>query len=162
MLPSGNDAAIAIARHISGDEQSFVDLMNARWRSSAWSTPTSPTPHGLHHRDHYTSAYDIAQLSAWAMRDDRLRAIVQAPQWTVRGSRTYTVINLNGLLWYYPGSDGVKTGWHEQAGRTMVGSATRDGRRLVAVLLNDDRQLPDTASLLAWAFAHFRWPQPQS
>jgi D-alanyl-D-alanine carboxypeptidase (penicillin-binding protein 5/6) len=158
MLPSGNDAAVEIARAIAGNEERFVKLMNAKVQQLGLEDTHFTNPHGLHDPDHYTSAYDITQLGLWAMKDERLREIVQALKWTVHGSRTYTVINLNGLMWYYPGADGLKTGWHEQAGMTIVGSATRDGHRVFVTLLNDQKQLPDSAALLNWAFAHFTWP----
>lgn len=155
MLPSGNDAAVAIATHLAGSEEIFVGWMNAKVAQLGLHNTHFANVHGLHDPDHYTTAYDISQLSLWAMMNADFRAIAAAPLWTVHGSRTYTVTNLNPLLWAYPGADGVKTGWHEQAGPTITGSAVRDGRRLFVTLLDSPRQIADSRALLDWAFGHF-------
>jgi D-alanyl-D-alanine carboxypeptidase (penicillin-binding protein 5/6) len=157
MLPSGNDAAIAVARHIAGDEAAFVALMNEKVARLGLTNTHFRNPHGLDAPDHYTTARDIAQLSLWAMYDERFRAIVAAREWTVRGSRTYTLVNGNPLLSVYAGADGIKTGWTDEAGRTLVGSATRAGRRLFVVLLDTPDQTAEATALLDWAFAHFLW-----
>lgn len=157
MLPSGNDAAIEIARYIAGSEAAFVDLMNEKVRELGLQNTRFANPHGLNDPQHYTTAWDITMIGRAAMRDPRFAEIARAPEWTVQGSRTYTMQNLNGLLWYAPGADGIKTGWHEEAGMTIVGSVTRNGRRLYVTLLNDNRQLPDAGALVDWAFAHFNW-----
>lgn len=157
MLLSGNDAAIAIADYIAGSEAAFVALMNAKAKELGLADTHFRNPHGLHDPDHYTSAHDIARLSLWAMRDPRFREIVEARKWTVRGSYTYTLYNKNDLLGRYPGADGLKLGWTEEAGVTLVGSATRDGRRLIVALLDTEQRVRDVATLFDWAFAHFRW-----
>jgi D-alanyl-D-alanine carboxypeptidase (penicillin-binding protein 5/6) len=157
MLPSGNDAAIAIARAVAGSEQAFVDLMNQTAARLGLADTHFTNPHGLHDPNHYTSAYDMAKLARWAMNDPRFRQIVETPEWTIHGSRTYTVVNGNPLLGHYPGADGVKVGWHEESGPTIVGSATRDGHRVIVVLLDTQQELPDTSALLDWAFTHYAW-----
>lgn len=159
MLASGNDAAVEIARYIAGSEKAFVKLMNEKVAQLGLANTHFTNPHGLNDPDHYTTAYDISQLGLWAMKDERLREIVRTPSYTVKGKRSYSFNNLNGLTWYYPGADGLKTGWHEEAGMTIVGTAVRDGHRLFVTLLNDSRQLPDAAALLNWAFQHFTWPE---
>lgn len=158
MLPSGNDAAVAIAANIAGSNEAFVALMNRAVLALGLTNTRFTNAHGLHDPNQYASAFDIAQLTRWAMSDPRFRAIVGAKEWTIRGSREYTVYNTNPLLAGYEGADGVKTGWHEEAGATIAGSATRAGRRLIVVLLNDDFVLPDAKALLDWAFGHFAFP----
>jgi serine-type D-Ala-D-Ala carboxypeptidase (penicillin-binding protein 5/6) len=158
MLPSGNDAAVAIAAHIAGSDEAFAALMNRAVLGLGLTNTRFTNAHGLHDPNHYTSAFDIAQLTRWAMNDPRFRAIVGAKEWTIRGSREYTLYNTNQLLAGYQGADGVKTGWHEEAGATIAGSAVRDGRRLIVVLLNDDFVIPDAKALLDWAFTHFVFP----
>lgn len=158
MLPSGNDAAIAIAEAVAGSEQAFVVLMNAKAAELGLRDTHFTNPHGLNDPDHYTSAYDIAQLGRWAMSDPRFREIVGAREWIIHGSRTYTLYNNNNLLTAYPDADGIKIGWHEEAGPTIVGSAVRNGHRVIVALLNAEHEIPDTSALLDWAFGHFSWP----
>lgn len=129
MLPFGNDAAIAIAGHIAGNEADFVALMNAKVTQLGLENTRFINVHGLHDPAHSTTAFDITQLSAWAMHDAEFRRIVATRVWTVNGSR-FRVSNLNPLVWQQ-GGNGVKTGWHEQAGMTLVGSADRQGHRLI-------------------------------
>ena len=83
---------------------------------------------------------------------------VAAPAWTASGSRQLGMRNVNRFLSSYPDADGVKTGFTADAGRTLVASATRDGRRLYVVLLDAPNRFTDAAALLDWAFANHVWP----
>jgi D-alanyl-D-alanine carboxypeptidase (penicillin-binding protein 5/6) len=158
MLPSGNDAALVLSRIVGGDEANFVKLMNATALLYGLRGTQFANPHGLDAPDQRTTAYDIAQLSRYAMLDDRFRTIVGTDSWTVHSQWTYTVRNRNPLLRAYPGADGVKIGWTEQAGATIVASATRKNHRVIVALLDTEDRVGDSAALLDWAFAHHRWP----
>ena len=158
MLPSGNDAALVLSRIVGGDEASFVKLMNATALLYGLRGTQFVNPHGLDAPDQRTTAYDIAQLSRYAMLDDRFRTIVGADSWTVHSQWTYAVKNRNPLLHAYSGADGVKIGWTERAGATIVASATRKNHRVIVALLDTDDRVADSAALLDWAFAHHRWP----
>ena len=92
------------------------------------------------------------------MRDERFRRIVAADSWTVKSQWTYVVRNKNAFLRAYPGADGVKIGWTDEAGATIVASATRNGHRCFGALLNTDDRVGESGALLDWAFANFRWP----
>jgi D-alanyl-D-alanine carboxypeptidase len=162
MLPSGNDAAVVLANVVGGSQDSFAALMNRFAAANGLTATSFVNPHGLHDPAHRTSAYDIAQVARLAMRDPRFEQIVRAPSWTVRGSRTYTVYNKNTFLTAYRGADGVKTGWTEEAGATIVASATRNGQRLLVTLFNTDDRVGESAALLDWAFTNFRWSNPAS
>lgn len=141
MIHSANDAASAIAEHISGSVEEFVALMNQRAAELGLTHTSFANPHGLDAPGHHTSARDLLQLARFAMGYPEFAEVVKAkklvfppaPDGTPRtGSST------NLMLWSYPGSLGVKTGFTSQALLTYVASVERDGRRLYAVLLGSD------------------------
>jgi D-alanyl-D-alanine carboxypeptidase len=151
LLPSGNDAAVAIARHIAGDVPAFVARMNAKAKSLGLADTHFTNPHGLDAPGHYSSAYDMAVLARYAMKAPAFSEIVRTkvwhPQWP-----GHELWNGNLLLWLYPESDGVKIGWTEGAGQTIVATAQRDGRRLFVALLGSQDRYTDAIRLLDWAF----------
>jgi D-alanyl-D-alanine carboxypeptidase (penicillin-binding protein 5/6) len=158
MLPSGNDAALAIGRHLAGSDAAFVAEMNALAdRLGLWDTHFA-NPHGLGAPDHLTSARDIAMLSRYAMSVPGFAEIVATGTWTASGSRTLSFYNINGFLYTYPGADGLKTGYTRRAGQTIVASAMRNGHRLYVVLLNAPQREADARALMDWAFASTVWP----
>lgn len=157
MLPSGNDAALVIARQIAGTDDAFIDRMNRLATELGMQDTTWTTPHGLGGTSNVTSAYDLAILSRYAMSVPGFAPVVQATHWTITGEKRWDLSNINSLLYAYPGADGVKTGYTRSAGKTIVASATREGHRLYVVLLNDQRQMEDAAALLDWAFANHTW-----
>ncbi|MEX2372819.1 MAG: D-alanyl-D-alanine carboxypeptidase family protein, partial [Dehalococcoidia bacterium] len=158
MLPSGNDAALAIARYQGGSDEGFVNQMNALARRLGLTDTSFTDPHGLGSASHRTSAYDIAMMSRYAMQFPLFREIVSTPSWTAVGDRDLAMRNVNSFLGQFNDADGVKTGFTEAAGRTLSASATRGGHRLYAVILNDADRNADAGKLLDWAFANFTWP----
>ncbi|MFN8638922.1 MAG: D-alanyl-D-alanine carboxypeptidase family protein [Dehalococcoidia bacterium] len=156
LLPSGNDAALVLARSIAGSDDAFVGRMNDLVHELGLEHTFFTTPHGLG-RGGYSSAHDLAILARHAMQSPDFAKIVQTESWRVSGTRTYDVHNVNSFLFNYPGADGVKTGYTTSAGRTIVASAMRDGHRLYAVLLNDQALYTDAYALLDWAFASYSW-----
>ena len=158
LLPSGNDAALALGRAIVGSDAAFVDLINARVARLGLTATSFVDAHGLGGPEHLASAYDIAMLARYAMQLPAFAEAVAAPARTVRGSRVIPLRNGNRFLSVYPGADGVKTGYTEEAGLTFAASVTRDGHRLFVVLLDAPDRYDDAARLLDWAFANYRWP----
>ena len=158
MLPSGNDASIAVGRHLAGADDKFVAKMNSLARRLGMHDTQFANPHGLSTRQHYTTAADLAVLGRYAMSVPGFEHLALAPDWTVFGSRVMPLTNFNTLLGVYSGADGVKVGYTERAGNTMVASATRDGHRVIVVLLNAPKRDEDAAALLDWAFAGHSWP----
>jgi D-alanyl-D-alanine carboxypeptidase len=158
MLPSGNDAAIALARAVSGSEAAFVAEMNGLVDRLALHGTSFANPHGLGSPDHASSAYDLAMLSRYAMTVPGFPELVATGAYTASGSRDLYMTNINTFLYGYPGADGLKTGYTRRAGHTLVASAVRDGRRLFAVILNSSTRDADAAALLDWAFAAHAWP----
>ncbi len=158
MLPSGNDAALVLAKHVAGSEAAFVEVMNFEAKKLGLRDTHFRNASGLDAPAHVVSAHDIGQIARAAMRDPRFRQIVAAPSWTVRGTRSYTVYNKNAFLTAYSGADGVKIGWTEEAGATIVASATRSGHRVIVALLDTQDRVRDSAALMDWVFANYRWP----
>lgn len=160
MLPSGNDAAIQIARHIAGSEAAFAELMNAKAAELGLVNSHFVNPHGLDAPGHYSSTYDMAMLAREGMlRDETFRKLARTKVWTAHGRRgPYELWNLNRLLYgHYQGADGVKIGYTEEAGRTMVASATRGGRRVYASFMHSQNLVADAQALLDYAFDTFAW-----
>ncbi|HLH21868.1 MAG TPA: D-alanyl-D-alanine carboxypeptidase family protein [Chloroflexota bacterium] len=159
MLPSGNDAAIAIARYIAGNETVFADLMNAKVRQLGLQHSHFVNPHGLEQEGHYSSPYDMAMLARAAMRNPFFRRLASTKEWNASGLlRSYHLVNLNRLLWQYPGADGVKIGYEDTALNTMVVSAKRDGHRVYAAFMRSTSRDADGTALLNYAFDAYAWP----
>jgi hypothetical protein len=155
LLPSGNDAAEQLAISVAESRSQFVGWMNAVASDELGLQDTHfVNPSGLDADDHYSSAYDLAQLARRAMREDVFRQIVAAPEIRAEG---YTLTGHNPLIGAYRGADGVKTGSTDAAGRVLVGSATRNGHRLYAVVMHSDDIQADTTALLDWAWQEFAW-----
>lgn len=158
MLPSGNDVALAIARYQAGSDDAFVQSMNTLVKRLGLGDTTFTDPHGLGGPAHRSSAYDIAMLARYGMSLPRFRDVVKTGSYTAKGGRSLSMYNTNALLSTYPAADGVKTGFTDEAGRTLAASATKNGHRVYVVLLNDQNRDVDARALLDWAFANHTWP----
>lgn len=159
LLPSGNDAANAAAVSVSGSVTAFVKLMNSRARELGLNDTHFATPSGLDAEGHYTTAYDLAKLAAYALRDDTFREIVGCTSADVEfGNPPYkrTLYNSNKMLKRYDGAIGVKTGFTDNARRCLVSAAERDGATLVAVTLNAPDDWNDHAKMLDYGFTQVR------
>jgi D-alanyl-D-alanine carboxypeptidase (penicillin-binding protein 5/6) len=116
-------------------------------------------PHGLHHDEHYTTAYDLALITSYGLRNPKFETIVSAKYHTIpwEGHEWDRVMrNKNTLLWSYDGANGVKTGFTKKAGRCFVGSAKREGMQLVSVVLNCGPMFEESAALMDHGFANYR------
>ena len=153
MLRSGNDAAVALAIYCGGTVEGFAELMNDKAHSLGMKNTHFENPNGLDSPAHYSTAEDMAILTRYAMQNPIFARTVSTK--SVRmGERVLQ--NHNKLLWRYPGADGVKTGFTKAAGRILVSSACRQGRRLIAVTMNDPDDWNDHAHLLDKGFEQFR------
>jgi D-alanyl-D-alanine carboxypeptidase (penicillin-binding protein 5/6) len=158
MLRSGNDAATAIAEDVGGTEEGFAYLMNEKAQLLGMEHSHFMNPHGLDVKDHYSTANDMAQLSAYALRNPIFREIVQTKLKKVPNpneSWNYLWANKNKMLSLYPGADGVKTGYTKLALRCLISSATRDGQQLAVVTLNDSDDWADHSRLLDYGFKNY-------
>lgn len=156
MLHSGNDAAVALAIYCGGTVEGFAQLMNDKARQLGLSGTHFENPNGLDSPGHYSTAKDLATLSAYAMKNPIFVQTVSTKNLKI-GQRSLT--NHNKLLWRVAGADGVKTGFTKAAGRILVSSAMRDGRRLVCVTINDGNDWQDHATLLENGFSKYRLQQ---
>jgi hypothetical protein len=159
MLPSGNDAALAIANAVGGSEPQFVGMMNAKAAELGLHDSHFVNPHGLDAPGHETSAYDVTMAARYGMTHfAEFPRLASARSWQVNGTRSFTVYNLNRFLRSYPGADGVKIGYTDAAGKTIVASATRGGHRVYVALMHCGDIVADTAPLFDWVFDNFSWP----
>jgi len=159
MLRSGNDAATAIAEHIGGSEQGFVLLMNEKARDLGMAGSSFMNPHGLDHNNHYSTANDMAKLTAYALANPVFQEIVRTKIKKVPNPSEdwdHVWYNKNKMLALYDGSDGVKTGYTKLAKRCLVSSATRNGQQLAVVTLNDPNDWLDHTRLLDWGYKHYK------
>ena len=152
LLTSGYDAAIQIAEHVAGTVPSFVKLMNEKAAALGLTDTHFTNPHGLDDPALYTSAHDIAELGRELLANPDLAEIVR--------TRTYQpawdkppIDNLNLLLGFFEGAIGVKTGYTDLAGQTIVAAAERDGRRIIVSVMGAKTEIfGDASGLLEWAF----------
>ena len=156
MLHSGNDAAVALAIYCGGTVEGFAELMNDKARQLGLSGTHFENPNGLDSPGHYSTARDLATLAAYAMKNPIFAQTVSTKNVKI-GQRSLT--NHNKLLWRVQGADGVKTGFTKAAGRILVSSAVRDGRRLVCVTINDGNDWADHGALLEDGFSRYRLKQ---
>lgn len=152
LLQSGNDAAMAIACALGGEMTTFVGWMNDRAAALGMENTSFANPSGLNAEGHYSSAYDMALLARACLKNDLVAEICAAKS-AVAGTRTF--YNHNKLLSRYPGCVGMKTGYTEKAGRTLVSAARREGQTLICVTLNDPDDWNDHARLLDYGFANY-------
>lgn len=152
LLNSGNDAAVAVAEHISGSEDAFVRLMNERAMELGALNTRFQNPHGLDKPGHFSTAYDLAQLARLALLYPTFAEIVAKQTYSYDGG---AFTNTNKLLWSYEGLEGIKTGTTGQAGYCLVATATQDGMQLITVVLGSTDRWSDTRKLLDYGFGNF-------
>ena len=155
MLQSGNDACVAIAEHIAGTEQNFVLLMNQKAKMLGAVDTSFKNTNGLPQAGHYTTAADLAVITRYALRNQSLKKIVGTKGKSIGTQGERYLNNTNRLLWSYEWADGVKTGTTSEAGNCLVASATKEGRRLISVVLNSEDRWSDSIKLLNYGFNNF-------
>lgn len=152
MLSSGNDAALAVAHCVSGELSAFVALMNETAEKLGMIHSSFQNPNGLDQEGHYSTARDMAVLSAYALNNENFRRIVSTETVTI-GERYLK--NHNKLLALCEGCIGVKTGYTKAAGRTLVSAAERQGMTLVCVTLKDGDDWNDHIKLFEHGFSSY-------
>lgn len=138
MLESHNDTAVAIAEHVGGSVEGFAAMMNEKAKELGAYDTNFVTPNGLDAEDHYTTAYDLALISSYAIENEQFLKIIQTPSYTFHEQtkgRSFTVNNKDRFLNSYEGAIGIKTGFTGKAGYCFVGAVDRDGKRFVSVVL---------------------------
>ncbi|TMD47418.1 MAG: D-alanyl-D-alanine carboxypeptidase [Chloroflexi bacterium] len=157
LLDSGNDAAEAIAMGIV-DRPKFIDFMNQKAAALHLRATHFTNPSGLDDADHYSSAYDLAVVGATLLADyPDLRAIVGSKQVSIYATplhKAFDPVNIDRLLWTYPGAIGIKPGYTGAAGYCLAAAATRNGRTILVVVLGSTQHFTDAATLLDFGFRH--------
>ncbi len=157
LLQSANDAALALADHVSGSASRFVTRMNARAEALGMRRTSFRSPNGLDDRG-YSTARDLTTLTRAAMATEGFAPVVATEFHTIPapGGGERDIQNRDALLWLYPGATGVKTGYTAKAGYCVVATAERDGRRLVAIVLGAPGDaFSDAAALMDYGFTAF-------
>lgn len=158
MLRSGNDSAVALAIATSGSVEKFVELMNDKAKSLGLVNTNFVNPHGLHDKNHYTSAYDLAVIASEGMKNEIFRQIVSTKFYTVErendDEKRYFA-NKNRILYSYQGANGVKTGYTTDAGRCLIAASERAGMQVVAVALDCYDYFNKCAELMDYAHDNY-------
>ncbi|MBQ9657695.1 MAG: D-alanyl-D-alanine carboxypeptidase [Clostridia bacterium] len=160
MLCSGNDAAIALAEHVGGSVEGFADMMNKKAKELNLNNTHFVTPHGLDNDDHYTTAYELALLTNYALKNETFAKLVRTSNYTVmlKGGPK-NLHNTNELLGYLNGVYGVKTGFTNGANRCLVTSCKRNDLDIICVVLGADTKkfrTQDSTKLIEYAFKTYQ------
>lgn len=155
----GNDCAVAIAEHVGGSVEGFAELMNNKATELGLVNTHFVTPHGLDDDNHYTTAYDLAVLTNYALNIEKFRNIVGTKTTSIMvGNYSRTITNTNELLGYVDGVYGVKTGFTGNAGRCLVTSCKRGNLDIIIVVLGADTKKIrglDTRNVINYVFNNF-------
>ena len=159
MLPSGNDAAVALAYHASGSEEKFVAEMNILANKIGCTFTHFSNPHGLDERGHFTTAYDLAIIAAKALENKDFLEISMTKSIEIRGSKEGAkrfLKNKNKLVTTMEGCTGVKIGFTDDAGRCLVGSIDKNNFKAISVVLNCGPMFEESKVLLELATDQFK------
>lgn len=152
MLSSGNDAAVAIALHVSDSIEEFVEEMNNKAEELELTETHFANPNGLDSEENYGTARELAAIAAYALKNPTFVKIASTKSVQCTDRR---LVNHNKLLWQYEGAVGVKTGYTRKAGRILVGAAQRNGRTLISVTINAPEDWQDHRAMLDYGFAQY-------
>lgn len=159
MMVSGNDAAVALAEAISGSIEDFAILMNRKAESLGLTSTHFVTPHGLDEDEHYTTAYELAILTDYALSNDIFLNIVRTQNYTINiNGYSKNLNNTNELLGYLDGVYGVKTGFTNGANRCLVTACKRGNLDIISVVLGADKKkdrTQDSINLINYTFNNF-------
>ena len=157
MLISGNDASVAIGEYVGGSVEKFVEMMNKKAQEIGATNSHFDNTHGLDSKNHYTTAYDLALITSYAMQNPTFKEIVSTKNIKITNSdgKNRYLKNKNKLLSSLEGCNGVKTGFTDDAGRCLVTSCERDGMDVVCVVLNCGPMFEESAALLDKAFKEY-------
>ncbi len=158
MLRSGNDCAVALALYVGKSLDGFCELMNCLANKIGAKDSHFTNPHGLPDDNHYTTAYDLALISAYAMENEIFSKIVASRSYKITEQTSKTeknIVNKNKMLYLYDGANGIKTGFTKKAGRCLVSSARRNGMELICVVLNCGDMWERSEELLNYGYDNY-------
>lgn len=158
-MVSGNDAAVALAEYISGSVENFADLMNQKAKSLNLGSSHFTSPHGLDHNEHYTTAYELALITDYALHNETFCKIVKTQSYDVLiNGHSKHLSNTNELLGYVDGIYGVKTGFTNGANRCLVSACKRDNIDIICIVLGCDTKkdrTTDSVKLINYIYQHY-------
>ena len=159
MLRSGNDAAVALAEYVGGSVEKFADMMNQKAEEIGLNNTHFVTPHGLDNSEHYTTAYELAKLTDYALQNETFANIVGTKVATIYiNDRTMQITNTNELLGVLNGVVGVKTGFTNNAGRCLVTETKRNNMDIITVVLGADTKkfrTNDSIKLIEYTYSNY-------
>ena len=159
MLRSGNDAAVALAEHVGGSVQGFADMMNKKAEELGLVNTHFVTPHGLDDSQHYTTALELAELTDYAMQNEKFAQIVGTKSTTINiNGYPRQINNTNELLGVLNGVVGVKTGFTNNAGRCLVTEVKKNGMDIITVVLGADTKKDrtrDSVKLIEYTYSNY-------
>ena len=159
LLRSANDAAESVAEHVAGSPEAFAKMMNDKAAEIGLHDTHFVNPHGLYTPGHYSTAYDLAMIARYAIQYPLFNEIVRTKSARIDRSLNTLDVSLRNtahFLWKFQGADGIKTGYTREAGHCFVGSATRNGWRLISVVLHSDKAGQDTSAIMQYGFDNFK------
>lgn len=160
MLRSGNDAAVALAEHVGGSVQGFADMMNKKAEELGLVNTHFVTPHGLDDSQHYTTALELAELTDYAMQNEKFTQIVGKKSTTINiNGYPRQINNTNELLGVLNGVVGVKTGFTNNAGRCLVTEVKKNGMDIITVVLGADTKKDrtrDSVKLIEYTYSNYK------
>lgn len=160
LLVSGNDTAVALAEYAAGSVENFAKMMNQKAKDLNLKDTNFVTPHGLDSEEHYTTAYELALITDYALQNNKFAQIVNTKNYIVNINGTPKALsNTNELLGNLNGVNGVKTGFTNEANRCLVTSVKRDSMNIITVVLGADTKkfrTSDSVKLIEYAYSNFK------
>jgi len=159
---SANDACVAVAEHIAGSQEAFVDLMNQKVKALGLHDTHFVNSYGLPAEGHYTSAYDMAVLAREALKNPELIQLTSIKRYDKIRKGRPILDNTNKLLWWYKGADGLKTGWTSEAKYCLVSTVERDHLRLICSLFGVPQprgHFSESIKLYNWGYANYSFQE---
>lgn len=163
LLNSANDAAVALGKHIAGSQKRFAELMNEKAKELNLGDSKFCNPSGLDEEDCYSSAYDIARVTAYSMKYDFIWKVMKMPEVEIEsydGKYSHRLKNTDLLVGQIPNYLGGKTGFTYNAGKSLMMAATdpaTEKHKIIAVILNDNNRWEDMTNLINWTFENYEW-----
>ena len=158
---SANDGSVAVAEHINGTHEAFVEEMNNKAQALGLKNTHFVNAYGLPAEGHYTSAYDLAVISKEALNYPLIQKLTSIKEYDLRDGK-FKLWNTNKLLWWYPGADGFKTGWTNEAKYCLASTVERNGLRLIAVVMGVPQvrgHFAESMKIYNYGFAKYEFRQ---
>ena len=158
---SANDGCVAVAEHIDGTHEAFVEEMNSKAQALGLKNTHFANAYGLPAEGHYTSAYDLAIIGREALNYPLIRKLTSIKEYDLRDGK-FKLWNTNKLLWWYPGADGFKTGWTNEAKYCLASTVERNGLRLICVVMGVPQvrgHFAESMKIFNYGFAKYEFKQ---